>query len=476
MTSKAWVFLALVLAGSFLAQLASALHAACQTTIDITCVIQSLDVRWGLKMPHRGWVPLQMALAAPLAGLSAERWGWCVFLVHGLNAGLVFTLSRLTGLPKSWSLVAALVFLAVPGLADSTFRPSNLTEFLLLTAFLLVTISYIRRAEAATWRRALPWLAAEVGAVVLGVGNKESFILYPALLAACDLTLAPGSRARTGREQRLFLVRRWLPHLILLPYVLLNTLPWILDRNIHPLGIQLSPGSVLAQWARASAALAMPWLSSRTDPASPPWAALLVPGALALAALRGGPALRFQLLMGLVLAAPVGALGTRFDEPYAYHLWPAMAMGTCLVLSAARSRWPGLLAGLWLIGLAVLQDRSRYPTPCAASPAMVSAIAAAPQQACSPQAEAWRVPRELAEEHLALRCAWLERARGAFPEAAACCSGRGLEERWQCFGEDLAGEAPMGEEAASVMGILRQLLAIRCGRLDVKVRLESVLE
>ncbi|MBI5883951.1 MAG: hypothetical protein HZB91_12705 [Elusimicrobia bacterium] len=465
--------LAAGLAVSFVAQLAAALHKTCLSTIDVACVIQGLEVQWRVRMCCRGWVPVQMSLALPFAGLSASRWGWCVLAVHAANAGLVFALSRLMGLTRQWCAAAALLFFAVPGLADSSFSPSNLTEFFLLAAFLLVTIAYMRRARAATRLGAGLWLTVELGAVVLGVGNKESFIIYPALLAACEIFLAPGPRQETLAGRAMALAGRLLPHILLLPYVLANTLPWIVDSNIHPFSLDFSPGSILRQCARSSAAVTMPWLADRADPQSPPWPALLVPGALGLLAFRGGPALRFLALFGLILLAPVAVLGTRFDEPYAYHLWPALAMGTAVALSSTKSAWLSRLACVWLVLLAILWDRGQYAPFCATTPSMTAAVEAVPPEACSGPSPAWAAPRKLAEEHLSLRCRWLAGAGSAFQEAASCCAipARDAARRWQCFGGEVPGSASMREEAGSPIGLLRQLLAIRCGRRDPAVRL-----
>lgn len=467
MSARAALIAALIAAvlASFAARMAAELRGACLATIDLYYLLAgSLGPGWrfGAAVPvFRGGLGAEIAAAAPWAGFSAARWGLVLLAVHAVNAGLVFAFARRAGLARAWAAGAALLFCAVPGLADSAFRPSNATELLLLTAFLLVTVAYMGRAEAESLGAKAGWLLVEAGAVVLGVGNKESFVVYPALLAAYELTL--GRDLPRDAHPRAA-AARLAPHLPLFAYAAAASLPWIVDSPTHAFALDFSPASLLRQAARISSAVAMPWFENH-DPLSPPWAALLAPAALALLAKRGGPAARFAALFALVVAAPVLVLGRRFDAVYAYHVWPAFATAAALALSSAGPG-PTAALGAWLALLAVLPG-TRMAKACAFSADAAAAVETLP---CGSGAPRWAVPRGLAAEHLALWRAAAARISHVPVEARRCLEHEGLDEGWRCAGGDLAEDALLREESAPVP-VLRQLLAARCGRLGVRLRL-----
>lgn len=467
MKARAAVCGALIAAAvlSFAARVAAELGRACLATIDLYYLLAgSLEPRWrsGAVVPvFRGGLGAEIALASPWAGFSAARWAAVLLAVHAVNSGLVFAFARRAGLERAWAAAAAALFFAVPGLADSAFRPSNITELLLLTAFLLVTVAYMSRARAASPAARAAWLLVEAGAVVLGVGNKESFLVYPALLAAYELTLGRGLPWRAHLRAAAL---RLSPHILLFAYAARASLPWILDPRIHAFALDFSPASVMRQAARISSAVAMPWFANH-DPLSPPWAALLAPAAFAVLAKKGGAAARFAALFALVVAAPVLVLGDRFDAVYAYHVWPAFATAAALALSSA-GRGSTAALGAWLALLAVL-PATRMAKACAFGPDAAAAAEAVP---CGSGAPEWVVPRGLAAQHMEL---WRSAAARLphMPAAARRCLGEeGLDEGWRCAGGDLAEEALFREESAPVP-VLRQLLAARCGRLAVRLRL-----
>jgi len=452
-------------AASFAARMAAELSGACLATIDLYYLLAgSLEPRWrsGAGAPvFRGGLGAEVALAAPWAGFSAARWGAVLLSVHAVNAALVFAFARRAGLDRRWAAAAALLFCAVPGLADSAFRPSNITELLLLTAFLLVTVAYMSRARASSAAARAAWLLVEAGAVVLGAGNKESFVVYPALLAAWELTLGRGLPRRAHLRAAAL---RLSPHLLLFAYAAAASLPWIVDSPTHAFALDFSPASVLRQAARISSAVAMPWFENH-DPLSPPWAALLAPAAFAVLARRGGPAARFAALFALIVAAPVLVLGARFDAVYAYHVWPAFATAAALALSSAGTGTTAAL-GAWLALLAAL-PATRMAKACAFGPDAAAAAEALPCGSGTPE---WTVPRALAAEHLALWRSAAARSPHTPAGARRCLEEEGLDEGWRCAGGGLAEDALLREESAPVP-VLRQLLAARCGRLGVRLRL-----
>jgi hypothetical protein len=459
---------------SFGVLLARALAESCFASIDLGYLVRGIDPDWhfGITMPvQRGGMGAEIAALLPVAGLHPERWGLVILAVHLVNAGLVYALARSLGVERRWSVGATLVFVGVPGLADNAFCPSNLTELLVQTAFLMVTLGYHARARAPT-RAAWAWLMLEVIGVILGVGNKESFIVYPGLLVAWELTLGLAGRPSSWRAHLRATGLRLLPHLVLAAWVLVVLWPQVFSRQTHTFDLDFSPVSVLRQLARSSAALTMPWIRDRGDVGAVPWAALLVPVTIFFRLRRGGPALRFLLLYALVVIAPVAALGNRFDGVYGYHLWPAFAVALAVGLSTLRTAWLPAVSFVWLGLLALLWGgRPAAMRECAVPRVASAAAARVPDAVCGESAPSWTVPRDVVAAHLGhWRRIAATRVRDVQPPDRPCLLDRRLDDArcWTCLGGGVRREARFGEEANPVE-FLRQLLAARCRRLDVHV-------
>ena len=204
----------------------------------------------------------------------------------------------------------------------------------------------------------------------------------------------------------------------------------------------------------------------------------MIPGALALLAKRCGPAMRFLLIFALVVASPVLVLGTRFESAYAYNVWPSLAVGAVLALSTVRTAWLSGPGCLWLALLGILRGSGATIQLCAVSAAMAAAAQKVPRSVCSARPPLWHVPRELAADHMARwRALTDETANFDYvpAEALRCLKDDSLDnaQKWRCSGGDLPEGAARNYMNAPIP-ILRQLLAARCGRLDVRMKLAGL--
>lgn len=373
------------------------------------------------------------------ADLDPARWAWAVLIMHFLNGALLFALARRLEVSARQAAVVALGFVANPAMVTS-LAPSYVCEVGLLSAYLGVCIAYLERARAHTPRRALAWLFVEVLLFLIGCGNKESFLVYPALLVALEATVLYREPAAEGPWAHP--VRRLAPHLVLFALGSVVLVPVMVRSNGSLSSLSLNPLDLLEQLLHLAGAAAAPPIFQ----VNRWWAgmAVLLFAALWTFRARGGSTVAvFGLAFFVVTSLPMLPLGMRLFPGYLYQPWAGLAL--CLLGAADRARaGERALVTVWMAGLLVSTPAVRtWPVGDYYAP-VIEAVRALPQATCREPTPTWHIPAALFETftsgdpRLRSRDAHAPRMRTA----------------------DAARQ-------------LRVLLGIRCGRQDVAVALPA---
>jgi protein O-mannosyl-transferase len=130
-------------------------------------------------------------------GANPAAYHWINFLLHAVNAGLVYLLG-LAVLRKAPLAVAMAGLWAVhPALTESVTNVVGRADLLAGIGVLAGLLCYIHGAAAAGWRRAA-WLAAMAAAVLLGCFSKESavVVLPAAIIYDCAFAERASWRGR----------------------------------------------------------------------------------------------------------------------------------------------------------------------------------------------------------------------------------------------------------------------------------------
>jgi len=283
---------------------------------------------------------------------SAVGWALLMLAFHLVNGALLGVLAAKLGAPRRWAIAGAMLFVANPT-THEFFSHCYAVEFGLLMGQLGLVIGYIGRRHAATWRAWLLWFAVEAIAVVVGIGSKESFVIYPALLAALELLWffehgIAGWRAHLGA-----VARRAAPHLLLFPFTLWSALPAVFDNELHDFPMSFAPTTLFSQFSALAGANTLPDLAN----AVAPWlAGGLVLIAMAVAVLWERPrshAFWFGLAFFWVVFSPVLPMTGRPIPAYVYQPWAGLVLLWVGLLATTRRRPVKLLGLLWVLYLAL---------------------------------------------------------------------------------------------------------------------------
>jgi hypothetical protein len=350
---------------------------------------------WSAGRPvHFGLVSIGFRIAQ----LDPARWLWAVFVIHALNAALLIALAVSLRLPVAWSVSAGLLFLSGPAMYDC-FRPKNVCDHVVLTAFLLLITAYQRRREARGWTRGF-WLLVEVFAVVLGAGSKESFLLYPALLLALEFTTTGGTgEERTWQRLRQAAIRL-APHAVLFVFVVWHAVWWAYGPPAESANAVFSFVMFPQRFASQVQGAIWPWRSETLWQV--PIVGYLATTLFLLAAIhawRRNPAVTFGVLMAIVVALPVSVLN-RVGDGYFVLPWAGLVLATVSWGCHLRS-WLGR-AGLvlWLMTMFLRPNPvpSSYETQPPIPRTVLATLAEESRETCDHGNPVWRVPSAVRTE------------------------------------------------------------------------------
>jgi protein O-mannosyl-transferase len=119
-------------------------------------------------------------------GENSAGYHWINFLLHSLNAFLVYlVVLRLSG--KRWpSIFIAAVWAVHPVLTESVTNIIGRADLLAGLALLSGFLFYLKSADTAGWRR-VPWLAALLVVTAVGVFSKESAVAILGVIVLYEL-------------------------------------------------------------------------------------------------------------------------------------------------------------------------------------------------------------------------------------------------------------------------------------------------
>ncbi len=459
-----WLALAVAVgsAAAFVTVVADAATKHCLSPMDVSWLVSARTDHLELISLRPAFL-IELRVLARLAGLNAGSWTWLSLVVHAGNALLLFVLARSLQLSRPWAGVAALLYFGCPAIVGA-FSTEYLLELWLTSAYLVVSIAYLRRGAARSRRSWGLWLVLEVAAVFWGLGNKESFIVYLGLLLGLELVGATDSAGKPLRLRARAIALRMTPHLALLPLVLAHALPRIFSATTHPIPRSYGPGSMFEQVASlfgmvggglGSAALPALWMG-----------ALLAAGLLLGTAWRGpqATARRFGALFALTATLPMAPLAGRLLPGYVTQPWPGLVL--CLVAAAAgsRSRLAHAAVVVWMLLLAGADTPRDLRHACLIPRSVVSQASAVDDATCREAEPLWQVD-----------AAWV-RAIDAGLRRKQVRAGteppeRPMTDLWQEYQQQTAGNVDLERCATNAFVVLRQLLRLRCDHARGRVRL-----
>ena len=399
---------------------------------------------------------VEIAALRQLVPLRASAWVWAAFALHALNSAMVFQLARRLRLEQRWAAAVALAFLASPALIE-TFAVRFLLESALVGCYLLLAYAYLRQGEATSRNARLGWSAVALASIGLGLGYKESMLIYPLLLGGLELACHPVTGAIAASDWRARLHRLGLP---LMAWPLFGALGLsAIRQSVAQRALSFAPANLIAQLHGAlSAAVGLPleWA---------PAGALLLPLAVVAAVSRhAAAATRAGLALLLVALLPVLPLSQRLAPGYAYGLAAGLALILGGIMAEARSH---LLRGACLT--AVMAAMLARPTLTSSNVGLPSSALAAAQsdaagQACATSSGLWRLDSDT--WRLIYR-AYVARTQPSASHGALqreCRDERAepdLQAAWRCLYDDWTHRAASGSTESPV-GQLHQLLWTRC--------------
>jgi Dolichyl-phosphate-mannose-protein mannosyltransferase len=365
--------------------------------------LQPMDFAWlvnGLTHPLRGFGsvrPLAVTearLLFELVGVHPGHWVWALAGLHLVNAGLLVWLSKAVGLVRPYPWIAGMLFFASPALTGA-LGVEYLLEAATVSAWLLLCGSYLARAHAASRRDWTTWLVVELSAVVLGVGNKESFVIYPLVLLGLELAVRPGGNQTDLRSRLVSSLRRLAPHAIMFPVAALIAVPQVLSSG-HKTPVSLSPGVVVQKLsdlvgASAGAGVAV-WI-----PVSIAGAAIVgLAIGMSVTRPRQASAVRAGTLLMLTMSLPMLVLPDRLFPGYLLHVWPGAVIAAVALLQQSRSAIPRLLLASWMLTVLFASPVVTLPQPCLVTDAVLDELNSVDAR-CGAKPPTWNASPELFE-------------------------------------------------------------------------------
>ena len=323
------------------------------------------------------------------AGLDPARWAWSVLALHLLNGALLFALARQLSLGARAAAVVAAGFVANPAMVTS-LAPSYVCEVRLLTGYLGVCVAYLARARARTPRVAAAWLGVEVCLFFVGCGNKESFLVYPALLVALEGTALRRPLPGAARPWS----RLW-PHLALCLLGAVALVPFMAREAGYLVGPAFrftTPVDQLQQIAEASLAPTLFGVAR--------WSGLAALALVVLRAVRARaePPAVFGLAFFLVAALPMLSFERRLFPGYLYPPWAGLALCLLSVAAGEARTAERALVAVWLASLLVSDPAVRTWPQGEYYPPALAALRALPPDACLAPTPTWSVPPAVLEQ------------------------------------------------------------------------------
>ena len=391
------VYLALCLGG------VAAFVAYVLPSVAAKACLQPMDLAWladGLTNPLRGFGsvrPLAVTearLLFELVGVHPGHWVWLLAGLHLINAGLLVWLSKAIGLVRPYPWIAGLLFFASPALTGA-FGVEYLLEAATVSAWLLLCATYLARVHSASRRDWTKWLVVELSAVVLGVGNKESFVIYPLMLIGLELAVRPGANQEDPRSRLMSSLRRLAPHAVMFPVAALIAIPQVLSSG-HKTPVSLSPAVVVQKLSDLVGASAGAGLAA--------WIPVSIAGAaivglaigMSMTRPRQASPVRAGTLLMLTMSLPMLVLPGRLFPGYLLHMWPGAVIAAVALLQQSRSAMPRFLIVSWMLTVLFASPVVTLPQPCFITDAVLDELNSVNAR-CGAKPPTWNVSPELFE-------------------------------------------------------------------------------
>lgn len=297
------------------------------------------------------WVPhATVSLLVPLVGTEPAAWVWAIVPFHVLNAALLWLVARTVGLPPRGAAVAGLLLLGAP-IAVSSTDLEFLVELQLLSAWLGLVALHIRRARATTRRARAGLLVGELAVTLVGLGAKESFVVYPLLLVALELTGLVGRGEEPGWARLRRFALRLAPQLLLWAVLLPRLSGAIADTGLRGFALDAIPQRALARLTYHVGAVGAPF-SERLE-------AIALPGVLVLVALAASclwlpgrrPAVRLGVVLSVVTALPVLVIPERVFPAYSLHPAAGVLLAIAALSCLPRPRLVPIAVCAWMLAV-----------------------------------------------------------------------------------------------------------------------------
>lgn len=433
-------------------------------TIDISMLVDSIDLRFPRLLGNRQHQPWELNLMLNAAGLSAKSWMRVLFAVHLCNSGLLLALGRGLGLRWRWAAAGALLFAGMPTVADA-LRPSYVIEIGALMGFLGVMLGYLARGKAMGLRAGLRGFGLECAAILLGSGNKIVFILYPALLITVEAAyFGPRDRGLGAARWRPFAIRV-APSALLAIVVASSLLPELPSGSRYR--TDWSPASLLATSAHRYATTFLPAEAS--------WA-LAVGGVLVAALLwsvfapASSPAQRVGAALAIVGTSTAAALPDRFFPGYGYHFVPGVALFAAALWDRDGVRIARGMITLWVASLLTWRVQGTSSERCV-DMELLHAAQRIPESVCAMDVPAWNLDRSTASRALERLRSHAGQGDSESLRYQHCLTPRPLPEAWSCLDAAIPRENLFREEHDTLVRACDQLVIVRCANEDSRAQL-----
>ncbi len=329
---------------------------------------------------------LTFALNYAIGGLEVRGYHAVNLLIHGLAAGLMFGLVRRTLIlsppaaniplaPTGWALAIAALWALHPLQTEAVTQIVQRAESLAGLLFLLTLYGFLRGATSAGPEQKR-WLAASVGACLLGMATKETVATAPLIVLLYDRTFLAGSFVAAWRRHPRYYSALAATWLLLLGLVLSTggrggsagfqadgATPWtyLLTQCVailRYLRLAFWPSGQIFDYGTGTVA-------GLDEAAGPAGVVLLLLGATMLA-LRWHPRIGFLGAWFFVILAPSSSIVPVATQTIAERrlYLPLAAVATAVVLGTAawagRRALPALLLAAGLLGAATFARNTVY--------------------------------------------------------------------------------------------------------------------